>query len=175
MTDKNILITVIFGVIFSTLTLWFTTSNNRHSKKSTIKNILQYYSKTHQKVDPKVVKQVVDLSYRLTPEVFPNGPFTPKDIITIAMIETDFNPYIVGKYGEIGIWQILDPEGNAFSMEGNCKAALDTLKEKYDLRGNYKMAIIGYNGVSVNNKGKMYLGYWNRFAKARELVERMDQ
>lgn len=146
----------------------------RQSYCAIVQNLQKYYDKTHQKVDPAVIAKVVSLSYALTPKVFPQGPFQPKDIITLAMIETDFNPYMIGKSGEIGVWQILDPEGNAFSLEGNCKAALSTLKEKYDLRGSYKMAIISYNGFSTNKRGELHTGYWRRFAKARAIVERMD-
>lgn len=173
-TDKLLIFVFISFLLFICDILIFFGHTSKNETLLT-KNIIKYYSSVHQKVDPKIVKEVVELSYTLTPKHFPNGPFYPKDTIALAMIETDFNPYIVGKYGEIGVWQILSPEGNAFSLEGNCKAALDTLKEKYDIFGNYKMAIIGYNGISVNKKGNLYTGYWARFAKSRALIEQMDR
>jgi len=124
-----------------------------------------------------IIRQTLKAIDKLLPKYFPEGPYKRKDIITIAMIESSFDKFLVGGSGEYGIFQIM-PESckwmgitkNQFEIEVNTELALFVLKKKFDEHENYKLAIIAYNGL-VKRKGKIDETYWGKFIKYRRALD----
>lgn len=106
-------------------------------------------------------------------------PFSYKDMLAIAFIESNFKANEIGKLDEKGTWQILDwtnelkiVDGkDPFDIETNCKMAISVLKSKHKQRKNYKDSIIGYNGWVVRN-GKVSTKYYDNFMKRRKIIEK---
>ena len=106
-----------------------------------------------------------------------SSPYTEKDLVALAMIESSFNQYAVGSKKEKGLFQItpaaskaLGVYQNEFDIAVNTEMAVRTLKEKYDTYKDYKKGLIAYNGV-VPTKNGWQLKYWRRFINARQTVE----
>lgn len=125
--------------------------------------------------------QLIKILKPLTKEYFPNGEFTYTDLLAIAYIESRFNFLAIGKAGEVGCFQILDPKtelkelkmanADVFNPEVNAEMACNLLRKKYrgsssNYKGsssNYKEAIIRYNGASP---------YYDKFIRIRHIVDR---
>jgi hypothetical protein len=145
--------------------------------------IKKYYEVRNETVDLKVIKAILDYSKICIAESFPHGPFTAKDLAALAMIESGFSQYAIGKHGERGIFQILDYRGelrelglqnrDIFDLDVNAKAVCNELRKKYKKYRNYRDAIIAYNGWYRKPDGRIDSQYWNKFMNARRFVDRV--
>jgi hypothetical protein len=105
-------------------------------------------------------------------------PFTYKDILAIGWLESDFKRDAVGSHGERGIWQILAwkqylsriHRWDAYDIDTNCCMSVMELKDKYADKGNYKDAIIAYNGWVIKD-GEVRTTYYNAFMTRKHKVE----
>lgn len=144
--------------------------------------IVDYYYRQGTPVRFSVVKKTLEAIDYYLPHYFPDGPFTNKDLIAMAMVESSFQQYLVGTSGEKGIFQIMEDMSNAmgvkknqFDIETNTELGLFVLKEKYNQFPDYRKAIIAYNGVvihtTVSKNGKQIEvwndKYWKAFSKAK--------
>jgi hypothetical protein len=139
--------------------------------------LVDYYYRQGQPTRFAVVKDTLTAIDRFLPHYFPDGPFTNKDLIAIAMVESEFGQYLVGTSGEKGIFQIMEESSrgmgvkrNQFDVEVNTELALFVLREKFKKHQDYRKAIIAYNGVVVRNN-KWDETYWKKFMKARTSVD----
>lgn len=127
-----------------------------------------------------VIKKTVEYSNSCIQKEFPNGPFTVKDLVAIAMIESRFNQFTVGPKGERGVFQILEfkeelkelgmSERNIFDVDVNSAAMCNILKKKYHTHHDYYEALIAYNGFILKDE-HIQDTYWKKFVRAREDVE----
>lgn len=129
-------------------------------------------------VSPTVVKETLENIDKLLPKYFPDGPFTRKDFIAMAWLESAFNQYETGTHGEKGIFQIMPGEfrdfkvtKNKYDLLVNAEICMLVLKGKFNKFPDYKRAIIAYNGVVKTRKGNWSEKYWLAFEKRREVVE----
>lgn len=141
--------------------------------------IVDYYYKQGIPVRFNVIKETLESIDKFLPVYFPNGPFTNKDFIAMAMIESDFNQYLVGTSGEKGIFQIMEESSkwmgvtkNQYDVDVNTELAMFVLNEKFKKFPDYHKAIIAYNGVVIRQKGWDQT-YWKKFTKARTNVDVM--
>jgi hypothetical protein len=139
--------------------------------------INDYYSRSKITTRAVVIRQTLEAIDKNLPNYFKDGPYTRRDLIAIAMVESYFNQYLVGKHKEYGIFQLLPSSAewagvstNHFDIEVNTQMALFVLKKKHDQHKDYKMGIIAYNGV-VKSRGKISEVYWDKFVKARNAVD----
>lgn len=142
--------------------------------------IVDYYYRQNVPVRFSVVKETLEQIDYFLPIYFPDGPFTARDFIAMAMIESEFNQYLVGKAGEKGIFQIMeesskwmDVKKNQFDISVNVELSMFVLREKFKKHQEYRKSIIAYNGVIVGSNGKWVETYWKRFYKARTDVDIM--
>ena len=139
--------------------------------------INDYYYRFNKPVRIKVVHQVLNSLDTYLPRYFPEGPYTKKDLLAIAMVESNFEQYLTGKKKEYGIFQIM-PESskwmgvakNQFDVAVNTELALFVLQKKYEQHKDYKIGIIAYNGL-VKRRGKLSEDYWERFIKYRRAID----
>ncbi len=139
--------------------------------------INDYYARFNINTRVDVVRKTLMAIDTLLPKYFPKGPYTRKDLLAMAMVESSFNQYLVGRHKEYGIFQIL-PEScawmgitkNQFDVDVNTELALFVLKEKFKKHKNYKMGIIAYNGVVIR-KGILNESYWDKFIKYRRALD----
>jgi soluble lytic murein transglycosylase-like protein len=154
--------------------------DNVHSELNYYKEaeeINDYYARFNVTTRVDIIKQTLKAIDKLLPKYFPDGPYQRKDLLAIAMIESAFDKFLTGGHGEYGIFQIM-PEScewmgvtkNQFEVEVNTELALFVLKKKFDEHKNYKLAIIGYNGI-VKRRGKIDETYWNKFIKYRRALD----
>ena len=132
-------------------------------------------------VNQDIIRKVIHYSRFYAPREFPNGPFTAKDLVAIALVETEFSQFAIGANGERGVFQIYDfknelkemkiPEQNIFDLDINTRVVCHELKKKYKKRPDYYEAIIAYNGWYPDQNGKPKEHYWKKFTKAREFIE----
>lgn len=121
--------------------------------------------------------KVVECSQKYAVELS-SLPFTYKDLIAIGWLESDFNVKAEGTHGERGIWQILSwrrylqeiHRWDAYDIDNNCRMAVMELKDKYAEKGNYKDAIIAYNGWVIKDGG-VRTTYYNSFMIRRRKVD----
>lgn len=111
------------------------------------------------------------------PKYFPKGPYQREDFIALALTESCYNPYLVGKAGEKGIFQIMEEASsdmgvtrNQFDIDTNTELAMFVLSQKFKKYPDYKKAIIAYNGI-VFKKGKLIDQYWKRFSEFRRVID----
>ena len=105
-------------------------------------------------------------------------PFTYKDLIAIGWLESDFKINCNGTHGERGIWQILYwkkylqdlRKWDAYDIDNNCHMAVLELKDKYGEKGNYRDAIIAYNGWVIK-EGEVKTTYYNAFMMRKHRVD----
>ena len=145
------------------------------------KRIKEHYDGKGVQTNLGVIRKVLEYSNYSASETFPGGPFTAKDLAAIAMVETNFSQYAVGKSGERGIFQIYDyhtelremglKDRNIFDLDVNAMAVCHELKKKYKKHQDYYTSIIAYNGYRVDNNGNLRTHYWKKFAEAREFIE----
>ena len=139
--------------------------------------INDYYARFGVVTRVDIIKQTLKAIDKLLPKYFPDGPYERKDLLAIAMVESAFDKFLVGKAKEYGIFQIM-PESckwmgitkNQFEVEVNTELALFVLKKKFDEHQNYKIAIIGYNGI-VKRRGKLSEKYWDKFIRFRRALD----
>ena len=154
--------------------------DNVHSELNIYKEaeeINDYYARFKVATRVDVIRQTLISIDKLLPKYFPDGPYTRKDLLAIAMVESSFDQYLTGKAGEYGIFQIM-PEScdwmgvtsNQFDIKVNTELALFVLKKKHDKHKSYKISVIAYNGL-VNRKGKLDESYWDKFIKYRRALD----
>ena len=139
--------------------------------------INDYYSRFNIVTRVNVIRQTLECIDKHIKSYFPNQTFNRRDFIAIAMVESNFDQYLVGRDKEFGIFQIL-PESskwagvkkNQFDIEVNTEMSMFVLQKKYEQHKDYKMSIIAYNGV-VKSRGKVSEVYWDKFIKARKAVD----
>ncbi len=140
--------------------------------------INDYYYSRGVETRINVIRQTLRAVDKYLPKYFPEGPFNRRDFIAMAMVESNFNQYLVGTRKEFGIFQLM-PESckwagvskNQFDIEVNTEMAMFVLQAKHKERKEYKMTIIGYNGVVKTSKGTVSTVYWDKFKKARNAVD----
>ena len=140
-----------------------------------------YNTAYHTKMNVGIINKVMESAIKYNKEFFPNGPYTYKDIIAIAIIESEFSQFLVGGSGEKGIFQILSPteeftelkmkHANIFDIDTNTKVAYHVLKKKFNKHKDYYMGIIAYNGVRKLSDNTVSKVYWKRFEEARNVVD----
>jgi soluble lytic murein transglycosylase-like protein len=149
-----------------------------HSNMADALRINAYYYRFDVATNVSVVKETLDAIDKFLPKYFPEGPYTRKDFIAIAMVESNFNQYLTGKAGEFGVFQLM-PESmkyigvkrNQFDLDVNTEAAMMILRDKHTKHKDYKMGIIAYNGVVKLGKGKVSETYWNKFIRYRKALD----
>ena len=128
-------------------------------------------------VSTKTIKETLETIDKLLPKYFPNGPYTREDFVAMAWLESGFNQFEVGSHGEKGIFQIMPDEFddnhvklNKYDIETNTALCMTVLQTKWQQFPDYKKAVIAYNGVVKNKKGKWSEKYWKGFEKRRSVV-----
>lgn len=149
----------------------------KHSYLRDAAKINDYYARFDVSTRISVIHDVLVEVDSNIKRYFPNGPFTSRDLITIAMVESSFNQYLTGRDGEFGIFQILPASSswakvkkNQFDIDVNTDLAFFVLNKKYQKYKEYKMSIIAYNGV-VKRGGKISEIYWKKFIKYRRALD----
>lgn len=111
-------------------------------------------------------------------QFYPDGPFTRNDFIALAWIESGFSQYEGGTHGERGIFQIVPDEfhdfnvhKNYYNVDLNTCMAFRVLDGKYKKYGDYKKAIMAYNGLVKFKNGKYSQKYWKAFEKRKIAVD----
>lgn len=84
------------------------------------------------------------------------GVLDRKDFVSIAWVESRFNPKAKGKAGEMGTWQVMRSEWNKFKkplgardpydIGTNGEVACRVLQSKYMKYHSYRKTIISFNG-----------------------------
>lgn len=139
--------------------------------------INDYYSRKGTMTRVVVIRDTLEAIDNYLPKYFPEGPYSRNDLIAMAMIESEFDQYLVGSHKEFGVFQIM-PEAckdagvkrNQFDIKVNTELALLVLSQKYAAHPDYRIAMIAYNGL-VKKDGKLSQVYWKRFIKARKVVD----
>jgi hypothetical protein len=135
--------------------------------------IVEYFDDKHVGVKYYDVLKIIECSRKYAVE-----PFTYVDMLTLAWVESNYDPKCVGTHGEQGVWQILAWKDylkqlkakNPQDIETNCKMATMELGEKYKWKGNFRDSIIAYNGWVVKD-GTVMQTYYDNFSKKRKVVE----
>lgn len=145
--------------------------------------ICEHYDERGIKVNFTIIKKIRKAIDKLENKLIKE--FNYIDLLTIAKIESDFDPMAIGKAGEVGVFQILDWKKIARKMDIHSKKMFDptinieagiyVLNKKYDQYKNYKKAIIAYNGLKVDEEGNLWEGYWNKFQIAKKEVIKIDR
>ncbi len=130
---------------------------------------------------PVRVSIVVELLKQIDkklPVWYPNGPFRRNDIIAMAWLESEFRQFEVGTHGEKGIFQIMPGEfkdynvhKNYYDIDLNTEMMFRVLDGKFKKHGDYKKAIMAYNGLVHFKNGKYSEKYWKSFEKRRISVD----
>lgn len=124
------------------------------------------------RIDFSTVERLVNTSENLGRTCLPKL-FKPNDFLAIAFVESNFDPYAVGKAGEMGTWQVLEwrhfmrkvKGTNPFDVETNGKMFCAELREKNSHHHTYKKTIVSYNGLGA--KG---LRYYKKVLKAKTIL-----
>lgn len=139
--------------------------------------ITDYYYRFNKPVRVKVVHDILDALEIYLPKYFPDGPYTTKDLLAMAMVESNFDQYLTGGDGEYGIFQILPASSrwmgvskNQFNINVNTELALFVLKKKYEKHRDYKIALIAYNGI-VKRNNQINEDYWDKFVQYRRALD----
>lgn len=126
----------------------------------------------HSKVTVRDITQVLNEVDRNLSQVFPQGPFTKEDFISLAMTESRFNGKCVGSSGERGVFQVMPGyhhRGDLASVKVNTRLAFLILKAKYREHHDRRKAIIAYNGYVVHN-GVLRDVYWIAFLRQKARI-----
>jgi len=147
----------------------------RYYKEATLLTDCLYREGTP--VSAKTIKETLETIDKTLPKYFPNGPYTREDFVAIAWLESGFNQFETGTHGEKGIFQIMPDEFeenniklNKYDISTNAELCMTVLKAKWQRYPDYKRAIIAYNGVVRNKRGKWSEKYWKSFEKRRSVV-----
>jgi soluble lytic murein transglycosylase-like protein len=145
--------------------------------------ISEFYTQRKVTVSYVDIKKTIATLEKVIPKYFDNHEYKVDDFLALAVIESDFNRYCIGKAGERGMFQILDwktalveietPLANPFDIEVNIKMACYVLKQKHLQYKNYRDAIIAYNGYIINDKGEVVDKYWQKFIQAQKLIQEL--
>lgn len=139
--------------------------------------ITAYLYRSNVAVRTDVILETLKAIDKYLPKYFPEGPYKRQDFIAMALTESCFNPYLIGKAGEKGVFQIMEEASsdmgvkkNQFDIETNTELAMFVLTQKFQKHPDYKKAIIAYNGI-VFKKGKLSEVYWKRFSEFRRVID----
>jgi hypothetical protein len=135
--------------------------------------IVEHMGKAGMKANYFDVVKIIECSQK-----YVSAPFMYTDLLTLAWIESNYDPKTIGKHGERGVWQILAWQSrlkelsasDAFNIDTNCRMSVLELQEKYSNRKNVKDAIIAYNGWIVRD-GAVMQAYYNIFTTRKKIVE----
>jgi len=142
--------------------------------------IVDYYHGENRIVKYRTVLEAIIAIDKYLPQFFKSGKYTKKDMLAIAMIESDFGIHKDGAAGEKGLYQILDWKTYSVTIDGindpyniNCNTymALRVLKDKTNLHKDKKKSIIAYNGLIYDAEGDLSERYWYKFKKCRDILE----
>jgi hypothetical protein len=159
---------------------------DQHALKKELKyvedasKIIDYYYKEKICMRFCTVRDMLKAIDQYLSSYFPDGPFTRRDFIALALTETsNLNQYTTGSCGEYGLFQIM-PEmckaknikRNHFDIFVNTELAMFVMDVKYKQHKDYYKAIIAYNGVIIDNRTKRWRDkYWKRFLNYRKDVD----
>lgn len=115
---------------------------------------------------------IAQVSQWLGKECIP-GVFSAEDYMSLAFVESQFDPFIIGRDKEVGVWQILDWKKLMFEMKAsnpfdiwiNGSMACHELREKYKKYPNKKQAIQSYNSAHFNLNHYFYYNKVMKFKK----------
>lgn len=146
-----------------------------YSNQEMAKRIQCYYEAQSRSVNCKTIEATLNAIDLYLKYYFPNGPFCKQDFVAIAMLESDFNQYELGKSGERGIFQIMDcsiPKTvkNPFNINTNTALAMQVMQHKFNRHKDYKKAVIAYNGVVRLPNNKWSEKYWKYFRKYKNIL-----
>ena len=149
--------------------------------RSAIRVASFYNTAYHTNIDAGIVEEVIESAIKYNNIYFPHGPYSYKDIVAVAIIESEFNKFLVGNSGEKGIFQILSPkeefeemkmhDANIFDIDVNTHVAYHVLKKKFNKYNDYYMGVIAYNGVRKLDNNTISRKYWDRFESARKNMD----
>jgi hypothetical protein len=129
-------------------------------------------------VNPGVIAVVLRSADVSLAKYFPHGPYTRRDLLAMAWLESSFNKYEKGTHGERGVFQIMPDEFGkrkpSFDISLNTDLACRVLASKYRRHHDYKRALIAYNGYVMRN-GHLDETYWRLFAKRRQALSKILQ
>lgn len=139
--------------------------------------LASYLYRSNVAVRTDVIVETLKAVDKYLPKYFPSGPYKRQDFIAMALAESCFNPYLIGKAGEKGVFQIMEESSsdmgvtkNQFDVETNTELAMFVLSQKFQKFPDYKKAIIAYNGYVVKH-GKLSEIYWKRFSEFRRVID----
>ena len=108
---------------------------------------------------PDYLKRVFERSrrylYHIVDEIEKRG--LPTELALLPMVESSFNPMAYSRAHASGLWQFIPGTGKRYELEQNwwydgrrdivasTSAALDYLKDVYDMHGDWHLALASYN------------------------------
>jgi len=108
---------------------------------------------------PEYLKRVFDRSrrymYHIVDEIEKRG--LPMELALLPMVESSFNPMAYSRAHASGLWQFIPGTGKRYELAQNwwydgrrdivasTSAALDYLKDVYDMHGDWHLALASYN------------------------------
>ena len=130
---------------------------------------------------PDYLKRVFDRSrrylYHIVAEIEKRG--LPTELALLPMVESSFNPMAYSRAHASGLWQFIPGTGKRYDLAQNMwydgrrdivastSAALDYLKDVYDMHGDWHLALASYNwgenavarALEKNRAAKLPLDY----------------
>ena len=133
-------------------------------------------------VNYNTIYQIIRQGQPIVKKYFSKRQFNIKDVLAIGYVESCYHCDVVGSCGEVGLFQILDPDtslsrmahvssdsikGNKeydfYDIAMNVEMCCDMLNEKLIWKKNYKHAIIAYNGSET---------YWQKFIRIKKIIDK---
>ncbi len=144
--------------------------------------ITDYYYDNHRPVRFSYVHNTILAVQKYRKIVFDNKTFSDLDLLALAMIESDFNPYAISHKNAVGVFQITHVDEYIKSSSGfkdpfdiycNTRMGLEILRDKYNHHKDRKMAIIGYNGIVHDEDGNVRDNFYIKWLNARSILDSM--
>lgn len=171
---RSILATLLVFSLISTVDSAKLSPADKDIRANIVHKIHTYYKSIGIRVDEKVIDRTLFAIDKYRFHYFPELQFGRQDFIAFAMVESNFHQYEKGKFGEVGIFQVMPVNiskniKNPFSVDSNTKLAMKVLQEKMREHKSYKKSIIAYNGL-VYRHGKLSEKYWDLFKNKKNIL-----
>jgi hypothetical protein len=185
---KIVLLVAGIGLSLTVFLLWRRHEQPKACIKTRADTELEYYQQAARLNDvlfkegiPVRMSVIVELLKQIDqrlPVWYPNGPFLRNDIIAMAWLESEFHQFETGTHGEKGIFQIMPGEfrdfnvhKNYYDVDLNTEMMFRVLDGKFKKQGDYKKAIMAYNGLVHFHNGKYSEKYWKAFETRRIAID----